>query len=190
MHTKINNKGMTILELIISMAISIIVMLMIVSFISVAFRVFRKTSDDVNLQMEAQTSINQLVNMAMEAKKISTLTDNTAIDQRYQIYNLTGSLDYAIIYRSDFHKLYLVEMKATDTLGAIYFDTEEHFDQEYLLAEYVIGFSITSVDGDDGVKKITMKLGLGNDDYEISKDVNLRNYITPTLAPTPTPIIG
>jgi len=33
-------------------------------------------------------------------------------------------------------------------------------------------------------------LGLGNDDYEISKDVNLRNYITPTLAPTPTPIIG
>lgn len=174
-----NDKGMTLLELIVSMAISIIVVLMIVSFISAAFRVFRKTNDQVNLQMEAQLAINQLVNLAMEAKGISNqeviLADT---DIRYKIdrIELTGYHDYAVIWRMDYKKLYLVEMiPPVNNLVDINFDTEEHFDQEYLMAEYVDNFTITSVDGDPALKEIVINMVLGNETYEVSKEIILRN---------------
>lgn len=176
MYAKRNNKGMTLLELIISMAISIIVVLMIISFISAAFRVFRKTNDDVKLQMEAQTAMNQIVNIAMEAKSI--VKDNLVTnpqDERYLIDNIDGVKDYAIIYRKDLNKLYLVTMEPSETVSGIGFDgQEEHFNQEYLLTEYVAEFNITDAGG-NGVKKITMKLQLGQEEFEISKQVILRN---------------
>jgi len=151
--------------------------LMIISFISAAFRVFRRTNDDVKLQMEAQTAMNQIINIAMEAKSISAKTIITSQEERYLIDNLdlAGYSDYALIYRKDLQKLYLVEMAPSDTLGSIVFDSEEHFDQECLLSEYVSEFNITSVGSDDSVKNIVMKLQLGQDTYDVTKEVNLRN---------------
>ena len=174
-----NNKGITLLELIVAMAISIIVVLMIVSFINSSFRVFRKTNDLVQLQMEAQTSVNQLVNLAIEAKAISNETVILADkDIRYQIdrADLAGYHDYAVIWRKDFKKLYLVELVPPfNAIGDISFDSEEHFDQEYLLAEYVEDFSITSVAGNVGLKNIKVRMLFGDEEYEVSKEINLRN---------------
>jgi type II secretory pathway pseudopilin PulG len=179
MQRERNNKGMTLLELIVSMAISIIVVLMIVSFINSSFRVFRGTNDLVQLQMEAQTSINQLVNLAMEAKAISNETVILADkDIRYQIdrIDLAGYHDYAVIWRMDYKKLYLVELAPPfNDLGDISFDSEEHFDREYLLAEYVEEFSITSVAGNAGLKNIKVGMIFGEEEYEVSKEIILRN---------------
>jgi type II secretory pathway pseudopilin PulG len=174
-----NNKGITLLELIVSMAISIIVVLMIVSFINSSFRVFRGTNDLVQLQMEAQTSINQLVNLAMEAKAISNETVILADkDIRYQIdrIDLTGYHDYAVIWRKDYRKLYLVELiPPFNSIVDVSFDNEEHFDQEYLLAEYVDDFGITSVAGKASLKNIKVRMVFGDEEYEISKEIILRN---------------
>ncbi|MDD3173933.1 MAG: prepilin-type N-terminal cleavage/methylation domain-containing protein [Herbinix sp.] len=180
MRTKMNNNGMSLLELIISMTISLIVVLMIISFISAAFRVFKKTSNDVNLQMEAQTAINQMVNIAMEAKDISsTITIIPDTEFRYAITNLdlTGFSDYAILYRKDLKKIFLVELGTTDTVNSIIFD-EERFNKDYLLAEYVTDFRITEVSTkpDVSIKEIVMKLELGEDSYEVTKKVKLRNF--------------
>lgn len=178
MQRERNNKGITLLELIVSMAISIIVVLMIVSFINSSFRVFRGTNDLVQIQMEAQTSINQLINLAMEAKAISDETEIlTGKDFRYQInFDLEGYHDYAVIWRKDYKKLYLVELVPPyNNLGDISFDNEEHFDQEYLLAEYVEDFSIQSVGGNDRLKNIKVRMKFGDEEYEISKEIVLRN---------------
>lgn len=169
------NKGMTLLELVISMTISIIVVLMIISFISAAFRIFRKTNDQVNLQMEAQTSMNQLVNLIMEAKAVS---EETVIqpdtDIRYRINNLEGF--YAVIWRVDYHKLYLYKMdEPMINLEDITFDTEQNFDQEYLMAEYVDDFSITSDADHSDLKTLSIHMTLGKEEYEISKQITLRN---------------
>jgi Tfp pilus assembly protein PilE len=179
MQRKRNDKGMTLLELVISMTISIIVLVMIVSFINISFRVFRKTNDQVMLQMEAQTSINQLMNLAIESKGI---TDETVIlantDIRYQIdsIDLSGYHDYAVIWRVDFKKLYLVELvPPMNNIGDINFDNQEHFDQEYLLAEHVDNFSITSVGENAALKNIFVRMVLGNEEYEVSKEIILRN---------------
>lgn len=181
MQRKQNNKGITLLELIISMAISIVVVLMIVSFINSSFRVFRKTNDRVTLQMEAQTAINQLVNLAMEAKGISDeAVILTNADIRYQVdrIDLAGYHNYAIIWRMDYKKLYLVELvPPMNDFGDISFDREEDFDQEYLLAEYVEEFSITSVAGNAGLKKIKLRMRCGDEEYEVTKEIILRNAI-------------
>lgn len=173
------NKGMTLLELVISMTISIIVVLMIISYISATFHIFRKTNDQVNLQMEAQTSMNQLVNLIMEAKAVSVETViQPDTDIRYLIDNidLAGYHDYAVIWRKDYQKLYLVEMiPPMINLEDITFDTEQNFDQEYLMAEYVDNFTITSDVDHIDLKTLSIHMTLGKEEYEISKDITLRN---------------
>jgi prepilin-type N-terminal cleavage/methylation domain-containing protein len=172
-----NNKGMSLLELVIAMAISAIVIMMIVSFISAAFRVFRKTNDEVNLQMEAQTTINQLTNILMEAKKVEKSNKISTTMNWYLIDNidLAGYNDYAIIFdhNDNVHKLYLVELNPGDTYDAV-----AYTDQQNLLTEYVDEFTITPVDGKDNIQSIYLKLTLGNEDYELTKQVKLRNFVT------------
>jgi prepilin-type N-terminal cleavage/methylation domain-containing protein len=60
-----DNKGASLLELIIAMMIAAIILSMIFLFINSASKGFRKTNDNVNLQIEAQTIINQLSNLVM-----------------------------------------------------------------------------------------------------------------------------
>ncbi len=170
-----NQKGMTLLELIISMAISLIVVMMIISFISGALRVFKKTNNEVNLQMEAQTSINQLANILMEAKGIT----QSSTDTRYLIDNVDelGYADSVLIFDSTQNKLYYKENVTKDD-----YESVTPIPEEQLLAEYVDEFKISSV-GTDGIVTITMKLAIGEgaeqETYEIAKRVKLRNYSSP-----------
>jgi Type II secretory pathway, component PulJ len=175
MHARINNKGMSILELIISMTISAIVVFMIITFISAAFRVFRKTNDDVNLQMEAQTAMNQIVNIAMEAKEISEPYSIGNI-ARYKIdhLNVTGNSDYALIYDGNQQKLYLVTLSAASTDE---YKTVIYSEKDNLLAEYVAEFLVKDAQaGKDSTKRIAIKLQLGSNDFLSTQTVCLRNY--------------
>jgi prepilin-type N-terminal cleavage/methylation domain-containing protein len=170
MTNKINNQGMSLLELIISIAISAIVILMIVSFLSGAFRTFRRANDEVNLQMEAQTTINQITKLVMEAKEVSAKSIVSTEEERYLIDKPTGS-DYGIIFRKDTKKLYLEELDAaSETYLTVAID-----DRLNLMTEYVGEFEIASVNGDNSVMNINLKLFLGADEFSISKKVNLRN---------------
>lgn len=181
MQVKLDHKGMSLIELIISMTIAVIVVVMIITFISGASRAFRRTNDEVNLQFEAQTAGNQLVKLIMEAKKVSdTITVTAEEDYRYVIesLNLAEYSDYVIIFRKDLNKVYLVEMAEDQTPDSIEFD-EESFDKEYLLAEYITDFRIQPITVTNPaicMVNIEIKLGLGDDTFEIEKKVKLRNY--------------
>ena len=170
MRCKTDHKGMTLLELVISMCISIIVVLMIIVFINGALHVFHKTNNDVNLQMEGQTAINQLVDLSMEAKAISDKTIISAQDERYEIDNPVD--DYFVIFRRDRKKLYLIEKTGTMILSTALPD-----DKENLIAEYVSDFSISTIGSDTTRKEIIMTLLLGDETATVRKNVNLRNAI-------------
>ena len=173
MGRKRNNRGISLLELVLAMTISMIVILMIVAFISTASRMFRKTSDDVNLQMEAQTAMSQIVNLVWEAKSIAG-TEVSLTDKRYLIDqpDTADYKDYVIILDSseDVRELYLVQLASgTDYLTVI------PSKEVNLLSEYVTDFSITSEEA-GRVQRIYLKLTLGSKSYELSKKVILRNY--------------
>lgn len=163
---------MTLLELIISMAISAIVIMMLISFINAAFHVFRKTNDEVNLQMEAQTALNQMENLLLEAQNewSGTGSDGTT---RFFIKEISTP-DYVLVYNSTQGKLYLAEADATNYLTVV------PVERDTLLAEYVTEISIGTES--EKIRTISIKLSLGNETYEASKKVSLRNF-----SPTPTP---
>ncbi len=175
MHTRLDNKGMSLFELIISMTISAIIIFMIVTFISAALRIFRKTNDDVNLQMEAQTAMNQIINVVMEAKEASDFYQLGNI-YRYKIDHpdVASNCDFALIYDADQQKIYLVTLAATSSEE---YKTVTYSETDNLLAEYVAEFSIENAQaGKNNIKKISMKLQLGNNDFLSTQTVNLRNY--------------
>jgi prepilin-type N-terminal cleavage/methylation domain-containing protein len=163
-----NNEGMTLIELIISMAITAIVLTMIILIISVAANGFRRTNENVNLQLEAQITINQLSALAMETNEIKESDKLTNPDVRYLLKGTTYS--YAITFIKAKNKLYLVQKDTLEEVDAVNpLDNEN----EYLLAEYVDKFEIAFEDKKTANISIIFKLG--DEEYPISKKVKLRN---------------
>lgn len=172
MRAYIDNKGMTLIELIISIAISSIVVLMIVSFIDGASETFRRANNEVNLQMEAQTALNQLNNLAMEAKNIIETEPLASEDKRYIIESNTDF--YTVILVKSDKKIYLVHKSKSDSTIEDA-KTVLYNEAEHLLTEYVKDLTISTID-EKKVVTITLTLSLGEEkDYKVNKKVRLRN---------------
>lgn len=73
-----NNKGMTLMELLVAFAISSIVLTALSYFIFTAIRMYNKNTASVDLQNEAQTALNQIVDNVMEADGIVLSYDETS----------------------------------------------------------------------------------------------------------------
>lgn len=73
-----NNKGMTLVELLVAFAISSIVLTALSYFIFTAIRMYNKNTVSVDLQNEAQTALNQIVDNVMEADGIVLSYDETS----------------------------------------------------------------------------------------------------------------
>jgi hypothetical protein len=115
--------------------------------------------------MEAQTTINQLSNLAMEATTMYTYS--TPTESRYTFQYVNG--DYlTIVFDRAQMKLYQVQTTGEVQAQAATYTMENNF-----LAEYVESLDIT-----EPVNKtisITLKFSLGKENYQISKKVKLRN---------------
>ncbi len=173
-----NNEGMTLIELIIVIAISSIVIIMVITFINGALKGFHKTNDEVQLQMEAQTVINQITNIALQANSIST--DLLSLDTEEDRYLLEGNTNYIIIFRRNTAKLYLKEItfEAGDTpdVKAAKAVAASYDDKENLFAEYTSEISFTMTDHNKSVL-IVLTLRMGEEEYSVTKKVTLRNLL-------------
>jgi prepilin-type N-terminal cleavage/methylation domain-containing protein len=165
-----NNDGMTLIELIVSIAITAIVLSMIVLIINVAANSFRRTNENVNLQLEAQITINQLSALAMEASSIASSTKLSTPDIRYLLKGSSDSDSYAVTFIKAKNRLYLVQKDEAEQADDV---TPEDDEYEYLLAEHVDQFDIAFEDTKTAYISITFKLG--DEEYQISKKVKLRN---------------
>lgn len=175
-----NNKGVTLVELIIGIAISSIITLIIVSFINGASESFRRANDEVNLQVEAQRTINLLNNQAMEAKDIYEVPGVGIESQRYVI-EASNSKFQVVLYVEADKKLYIVDensgvdaaARRVDAETKVY-DINSNFEAQSLLAEYVKTITISSLDAKNRVS-ISLTLELGDEEYAVTKKVKLRN---------------
>lgn len=146
------------------MAITAIILSMILMLISGASHSFRRTNDEVNLQMEAQVAINQLSTLAMEAKDIGDNSDPSSEDTKYIIQNIDGTF-YGVVFIKSDKKLYLINplLSASDLDAA---------DKYNLLAEYVSTFKITLA-GKNAT--IDILFALGDEEYPVNRKVKIRN---------------
>ncbi len=168
-----DNNGITLIELIIAMAISGIVFSILILVINVALKGFDYTNDDVNLQIEAQTAMNQISTLAMEAYRIKG-PDETSPDRYLICGKDTDSPCNAIVLDSVADKLYLVQ-SASEADAKI----APYKDESNLLAEYVDEIMINQESGSSREVDIIIRFAAGEGEnaatYSISRRVILRN---------------
>lgn len=168
-----NNKGATLVELIIAMAVAAIVLSMIMYFIFGAAKSYQRTSDEVNLQLEAQTAINQISNIILEAREMEVYPYDGLINP------LTGELRYTFhCNNNEFFTFIFVEadriLYQVQTTGFAEARNATYNKQEHLLAEYVKQLTITRIDRNMSAE-IELELALGSEEYQVSKLVKMRN---------------
>ena len=182
-----DNRGFTLVEILVALGISSVIMLALTTLISSTSRAYRETNSEVNIQSEAQITMNILNNMIIEGSSDENdyrwnTVEATAVYKAYKYLVFTnqasGMTSYVIQYGT---MLYYHEV-ATD-------DADETADVEtvvkatdrgiYLLAEGLDtnnGFAVTiNKDSDDQVVNLKIQLNFNLD----GKSFSVKNTVTP-----------
>jgi type II secretory pathway component PulJ len=167
LHIIKDNKGISLLELVIAMVITSIVLSMLLFFINGATNVFKKSNNQVSLQLDAQTTINQISKLAMEAYSMEVYPESSAEPVRFIFEQESGYT--AIVYDETRNILYLLEAVTLEAACNDAVDKSLHY-----LAGNVDDFGITA-DADKRNVKIGLSLKLGKDSYSINRTVKMRN---------------
>lgn len=166
---KANNKGFTLIELIISVSISIILLGTVASLLWQSSNYYRRSNEEVALQMEAQTILNQLKELIGEADNVEY---DSSSDPSLLSIQQGENLLYEISFDNSLRTLTFVKViKEVD--GSI-----SRTDSQ-LFGKYVEDLLINS-DLDVGLVKISFTLRGDFSSYEVKESViNFRNKIKP-----------
>ena len=158
---KNNNKGYTLVELLVSLAIFSIIIVGIILFMRNASVAYKNENIEVNVQKEAQIFLSQVEDLVIDSTaSISTTTDGAG-NPKYVITNPDGVSSITFI-------------PGADGLGKVY------YNDSYLMAEKVENFVIDKTTANDN--SCTIKAVLAYNDassnkrsYTANKEVYFRN---------------
>lgn len=199
------NRGLTLVELLVTVAILSVVLLVATSFMSTGSRTFARGSADAQVQKEAELAVNQMEDMVIDVNGgVDLIEDTTTGDSELILYNAGGNsgvVEYtkeSIIYKKADQKIYcskwnMIYNTATNSYEV---DSPQYTDQ--LLAENVTDFKAdisdiytdTASDGStiDIVKSVQIKVGYddgtGKAAYATSPIITLRNRMMKSDNPT------
>lgn len=170
-----NNKGYTLVELLVSMAITAVVVTIVISFLVTNSKNYTYASEEVNLQMESQTVMNQLYENIIEANWLELKDVNS--DKALLIYRSTG-IDVVFLNTAD-KCLYLVEnLTKSDVadLSVISYQKDEN-----LMATNLSDMSMYPADDESLIKdkQITLYLKFENTSlqYNVEQNIQFRNRL-------------
>ena len=104
---KHNNKGFTLIEVLVALAVSSVVITIVIAFISQGARFYKTQSNTINLQNELQETSNVITDTLQEATYLS-ITSNSK--------NLDVSLCVTLIYTSSITGCVITSLSATSVL--------------------------------------------------------------------------
>lgn len=175
MKAKRNNKGYTLVEMLITLAIFGIIMIGIAMMMRTTSISYLKGSREVAMQTEVQIVANQVEELLVDATTgfSGMLTD--AAGRKY-CWIQSGTTKHWLVFDSVEQEL-LYDSTAD---GSGYTD-----DSLSLMAEYVSDFNITgweklsATPSDNCDNKVTIELAMNNEgyEYEVSRDVFFRNAL-------------
>jgi prepilin-type N-terminal cleavage/methylation domain-containing protein len=157
----LGNKGVTLLELLVAVAISVIVIATIAYFMERSTKNYKNANEEVTLQMEAQTILNQLNDLIMEAYNVKYEAQVLKIYQNTENYIITFEAEND---RLTFEK---VQVGNASTGNSV------------LFGQYVDDFRVvdTGVDDTNKTIEITLDLKYNSKTYNKTSSVTLRNRI-------------
>lgn len=170
-----DEKGYSLVEVLIVIAILAVVGGMICGIILSSTQLFSRSKDEVDVQSEAQTTINWLNDMLAEAGYGVTYKED-AIEHTLEIFNENNL--YKVVYKISEDKLYCEEQQfqadVSDPDAARVVLTGQQ-----LLAEYVTDFNInvSTLTDDNPVVTITLGMEKGEQSVNLVRNVTLRNGV-------------
>lgn len=188
---KMNNKGMSLVELIISMAITVILLGAISFLITTGIKNYQISENQITLQLEAQSIINEMLDRMREGNNI--LYDST--NQTITIYHLKdestlSSMDPIEIIWLDSAKRNLYYFNDVTLNNRVTELGSLTADKNKWMGEYIKSMTVTLSDdstkdqfrsNDTGGGKATIEVKLelerGGDTYTSVGKVKLRNRI-------------
>ena len=201
---KTNNKGFSLVEILVSLAIGSIIIVSAYTLLNFSSTSYRHTNYNIKTQQEAEVTSNFIYELLLEATDV--LVTNASVDGgSYKTvgicnnYYIESSGKYIpmvrhnfIVYNNDTDKMYYMKIdSATEDLTQTYIEGSVSgiFDDKNLLAEGVEAFSMTpdKLKANEAMNySVTIKMNKSQ--YTCKNSVITRNSIsTPTPAPTPDP---
>ncbi len=198
-----DNKGFTLVELIVSLLVSSFVVLAASFFLSMGVRNYNTTNKEISLQMESQIALNPVENLIIEADTCvyspSYVYKNTEDDSGtcplLKIYSTDGGVATLYLVMLDEAKSMLIlKTKTANVLDAaqpvpeLFSDADINASIEAaldanrpaLLASSVTEFSVSPqiMDKDtDDLVRVYIKLQYQDREYESTSNVSMRNGI-------------
>jgi len=188
-----NQKGFSFVELIVTMALLAIVSLAIGGFITTGSRSFVNSNREIEVQKEAQLSMNQMVDLIIDVEKGVQLEESTAsltgsegaanvTKRELKLYNQKNNKSYMLrwygssdsITSDKENCIYLVEgtNEGEGEVVDIQFTGEE-----YLLAQYVADFEADISELSERKVGLRMVYTVDNRTYETRETVKMRNDV-------------
>lgn len=148
-----NNKGFTLIELIVALAISSLILIAVGTFLVFNLRSFNATNDIINIQYEGQLALNQLADIAKASKGIDAIEDMTGDDR----LNESGELIPGEIQFSHYAYNALLDVDERTTfiinfvpganvgegiLRCTIIDNDGSVIDAYIMAKYIDAFSV------------------------------------------------
>ncbi len=166
------NKGYTLFELMVSVAIFALVMVGIISIMRTSSVFYMGGQNEIRLQEEAQIALNQIEDLLIDTNDAVYTVDNTDGARIYSVHKSDGT--YGLKQEND--RLLYKKLSSGTIADA---------DGWVLMAEGVENFKIAGIDysgggtRDSGDNRVSVELDLTNGKYEYSakRDVYFRNAI-------------
>jgi len=148
------NRGFTVIELIVSIAIAGIIMGAIGSFLLFNIRGFNATKDAIDIQYEGQLAMNQLTNIARESEGIKIIKDENGVDRLNLANEITVS---EVVFE---HKKLVLGTEQTTTYVLKYDSSSEKITmnvkdnsgtvvETYEMTKYLTGFTLKPTGSQD-----------------------------------------
>lgn len=207
-----DDRGLTLVEMIIAVTISVIVIGAAAIFIRSALRGYRMASDTINLQMESQVLMEQIATWVMEgnymAEKDGVLViyhipreASPNLPAGVDASDVTGERWMRVIWMQD-GRLYMHKVEESDDSGAVLPPTSPDVDrdarvdaawvaEENWVSDYMEGFvPVVAYDRAGAPSKVTITLSMraGVLEYDLTDEIMPRNAAFDMSVPEDTEV--
>lgn len=190
---KMKNKGLTLVELIVSIAVMAILGIGIGSFVYVSLQQYKSAHSEVDIQYEAQVTQNKIQDMLIDASRGVSVSSSPNTTLYIYNYNEVEKKKYRIEIKYvpeksqlQYTRYYIAESAEGEQAHQWMVDGDAK--DEYLAA-YITGFEVILYDklgkvisGPDsgmvaGKAQIRLNYSLGGREYQSGNTVKLRNSV-------------